>query len=68
MRSPPLSTLTFFVEASPPNMKAPRRSLIFVRISPSATSSMVWKTVRVSSSMAALILGEVADLDIMPRA
>ena len=40
-RSPPESTFTFFSEVSPPNMKAPNRSLIFKRISPVATWSMV---------------------------
>ena len=35
------STLTFFSEVSPPNMKAPKRSLIFRRMSPVATRSMV---------------------------
>ena len=35
--SPPESTLTFLSDASPPNIKAPRMSRIFVRISPTAT-------------------------------
>ena len=51
VRSPPESTLTFFMDSSgPPNMKAPSRSRILLRISPFATSSMVWNTVRFSSN------------------
>ena len=47
--SPPLSTFTYFSEVSPPNMNEPRRSLIFNRISPVATRSMVSNIVRFSS-------------------
>ena len=49
VRSPPDSTFTFLSEASPPNMKAPRISRIFRRISPTATRSMVSNTVKLSS-------------------
>ncbi len=45
LRSPPDSTLTFFSEASPPNMNAPSMSRIFVRMSPVATRSIVSNTV-----------------------
>ena len=48
-RSPPESTLTFFSDISPPNIKAPKRSLIRNRISPFATWSMVSNIVRFSS-------------------
>ena len=48
--SPPLSTFTFLVEASPPNMNAPNKSVIFLRISPFAISSIVSNTVSSSSS------------------
>jgi putative transport protein len=37
------------LQVGPPNMKAPSRSRILLRISPFATSSMVWNTVRFSS-------------------
>ena len=53
LRSPPLSTLTYFSDVSPPNMKAPSRSFTLSRISPVATLSMVWKMVRFSSSSCA---------------
>ena len=53
LRSPPLSTPTRFSDASPPNMKAPRMSFILRRTSPRATLSMVWNTVRLSSSSCA---------------
>ena len=53
LRSPPESTFTFFSEASPPNINAPNILRICVRISPTATLSMVWKTVSSPSSKAA---------------
>ena len=50
VRSPPESTFTFFIDSSgPPNINAPSKSRILFRISPFATSSIVWKTVRFSS-------------------
>ena len=53
VRSPPESTFTFLSEASPPNMNAPSISRIFVRISPTATRSIVSNTVRFSSNSCA---------------